>query len=453
MPRDRRYLIGICLTQGCLISSITSFVTSIAAISADLHVTPQVAAIAGSAYGIAFGGLSIYAPTGRKWLGASFILAIGAAVWIIASIALLLSNDISIFVAARFIQGTAAAILAPCLVVVLRDERGPKFFDFMPIWGIVSPVGALIGVVGSAFSIWAGDWRFAQYALSLAMIAATLSIFCGRRIVATPEDAPSLPLHAILFPMLIIALYAALSFGAWDMKQSAILACLLCFGLAVLFCVSESRQVSRKVFGIEVLCPSGHLTATLWLLVSPGILSCFFFVISPFTESQFQTPEKFLAFVLPFGAALIGTSLLAERWDRGQTDSSRLNMAAYVMASAFLLSAWQTQAVERLWVISALGVTCGAAISVVFSVTTKRYFTLVPKNAAEKSGVVCNMAFEIGPAVAVPIYLMAVRGTLYLENGNMYFSFMDVLIFMSTIVIATLPAISLICRLYLKLER
>ncbi|KTQ96361.1 hypothetical protein NS226_08325 [Aureimonas ureilytica] len=63
------------------------------------------------------------------------------------------------------------------------------------------------------------------------------------------------------------------------------------------------------------------------------------------------------------------------------------------------------------------------------------------------------MAFEIGPAVAVPIYLMAVRGTLYLENGNMYFSFMDVLIFMSTIVIATLPAISLICRLYLKLER
>ena len=148
----RRWLAAIVLIVGALMDMIDVTIVNVAlpSIRRDLHASATQLEWVVSGYMLAFAAALIIAGNLGDKFGRKRVFLSGAALFGLASLAAGLSGSGAELIAARVVQGAAAAAMAPQVlatfrVIFGREERGKAFGIYGAMLGFASAIGLVLG--------------------------------------------------------------------------------------------------------------------------------------------------------------------------------------------------------------------------------------------------------------------------------------------------------------------
>ena len=150
----RRWLAAIVMIAGALMDMIDVTIVNVAlpTIRRDLHASATQLEWVVSGYMLAFAAALIIAGNLGDLFGRKKVFLCGVTVFGVASLAAGLSGSGAELIAARVVQGAAAAAMAPQVLATFRaiftgSERGQAFSIYGAMLGFASAVGLLLGGV------------------------------------------------------------------------------------------------------------------------------------------------------------------------------------------------------------------------------------------------------------------------------------------------------------------
>ena len=188
----RRWLGAIVMIVGALMDMIDVTIVNVAlpTIRRDLHASATQLEWVVSGYMLAFAAALIVAGNLGDLFGRKRVFLIGVAVFGVASLAAGLAGSGAELIAARVVQGTAAAAMAPQVLATFRAvfagaERGKAFSIYGAMLGFASAVGLLLGGVLTEANLFGWSWR-AVFFVNIPVAAAAL--IAGLRFVPETRD-------------------------------------------------------------------------------------------------------------------------------------------------------------------------------------------------------------------------------------------------------------------------
>ena len=256
----RRWLAAIVMITGALMDMIDVTIVNVAlpTIRRDLHASATQLEWVVSGYMLAFAAALIIAGNLGDLFGRKKVFLVGVAAFGVASLAAGLSGSGAELIAARVVQGTAAAAMAPQVLATFRaifagPERGKAFSIYGAMLGFASAVGLLLGGVLTDANLFGWSWR-AVFFVNVPVAAG--SLIAGLRFVPETRDAgarrPDVPGAVLLAASLVAIVYALLEgrqFG-WPAWVWALLAAGLA-GLGVLGLLEARRGGRRNGGGVR----------------------------------------------------------------------------------------------------------------------------------------------------------------------------------------------------------
>ena len=177
---------------GALMDMIDVTIVNVAlpTIRGDLHASATQLEWVVSAYMLAFAAALIIAGNLGDLFGRKKVFLCGVAVFGLASLAAGLSGSGAELIAARVVQGTAAAAMAPQVLATFRAvfagaERGKAFSIYGAMLGFASAVGLLLGGVLTEANLFGWSWR-AVFFVNIPVAACAL--IAGLRFVPETRD-------------------------------------------------------------------------------------------------------------------------------------------------------------------------------------------------------------------------------------------------------------------------
>jgi EmrB/QacA subfamily drug resistance transporter len=250
----RRWLAAAVLITGALMDMIDVTIVNVAlpSIRRDLHAGATQLEWVVSGYMLAFAAALIIAGNLGDLLGRKRLFLTGAALFGLASLAAGLAGTGAELIAARVVQGTAAAAMAPQVLATFRtifsgNERGRAFGVYGASLGFASAVGLLLGGVLTEANLFGWGWR-SVFFVNLPVSAAAL--LAGLRFVPETRDhaarRPNLAGAALLTAALVAIVYPLLEGRqlGWPAWVWPLMAAGLA-GLGVLGLL-EARKADRK---------------------------------------------------------------------------------------------------------------------------------------------------------------------------------------------------------------
>src|SRR6266566_1362762 len=194
----RRWLAAIVMITGALMDMIDVTIVNVAlpSIRRDLHASVTQLEWVVSGYMLAFAAALIIAGNLGDKLGRKRVFLSGAALFGLASLAAGLSGSGAELIAARVVQGAAAAAMAPQVLatfraIFARDERGKAFGIYGAMLGFASAVGLVLGGVLTGANLFGWEWRSVFYVnVPVALAALTAVAFSVGSLIAAPVAVP-----------------------------------------------------------------------------------------------------------------------------------------------------------------------------------------------------------------------------------------------------------------------
>ena len=258
-PADypRRWLAAIVMIVGALMDMIDVTIVNVArpTIRRDLHASATQLEWVVSGYMLAFAAALIIAGNLGDLFGRKRVFLSGVAVFGLASLWAGLSGSGAELIAARVVQGAAAAAMAPQVLATFRaifgaEERGKAFGIYGAMLGFASAVGLLLGGVLTEPNLFGWSWR-SVFFVNVPVAAAAL--LAGLRFVPETRDPaarrPDVPGAVLLAGSLVAIVYPLLEGRqlGWPAWTWLLLAAGL-VGLALLG-VLEARRSRRQQSG------------------------------------------------------------------------------------------------------------------------------------------------------------------------------------------------------------
>ena len=188
----RRWLAAIVLIVGALMDMIDVTIVNVAlpSIRRDLHASATQLEWVVSGYMLAFAATLIIAGNLGDKFGRKRLFLSGAALFGLASLAAGLSGSGAELIAARVVQGTAAAAMAPQVlatfrVIFGRAERGKAFGVYGAMLGFASAIGLVLGGLLTGANLFGWEWRSVFYVNVPVAVAALIA---GARFVPETKD-------------------------------------------------------------------------------------------------------------------------------------------------------------------------------------------------------------------------------------------------------------------------
>ena len=247
----RRWLAAVVMMVAALMDMIDGTIVNVAlpTIRRDLGASATQLEWVVSAYMLAFAASLITAGSLGDLLGRKRVFLVGVAVFGAASLAAGLAHTPAELIAARVVQGAAAAAMLPQVLATFRaifsgKERGQAFGLYGAILGFASAIGLLLGGVLTEADLFGWGWRsvfFVNVPVALFSLAAA-----ARLVPETRERSARRPdfLGATLLTAALVAVVYPLLEGrrlGWPAWGWLLLAGGLVI-LAVLGLVEEHRQ-------------------------------------------------------------------------------------------------------------------------------------------------------------------------------------------------------------------
>jgi EmrB/QacA subfamily drug resistance transporter len=219
-PADypRRWLAAIVMIVGALMDMIDVTIVNVAlpTIRRDLHASATQLEWVVSGYMLAFAAALIIAGNLGDLLGRKRLFLSGAALFGLASLAAGLSGTGAELIAARVVQGTAAAAMAPQVLATFRaifsgSERGKAFGVYGAMLGFASAIGLVLGGVLTEANLFGWSWRTVFFVNVPVAVAAVIA---GARFVPETKDPaarrPNVPGAILLAGSLVAIVYPLL---------------------------------------------------------------------------------------------------------------------------------------------------------------------------------------------------------------------------------------------------
>jgi len=188
----RRWLAAIVLIVGALMDMIDVTIVNVAlpSIQRDLHASATQLEWVVSGYMLAFAATLIIAGNLGDKFGRKRVFLAGAALFGLASLAAGLSGSGAELIAARVVQGTAAAAMAPQVLATFRaifgrEERGKAFGVYGAMLGFASAIGLVLGGLLTGANLFGWEWRSVFYVNVPVAVAALIA---GARLVPETKD-------------------------------------------------------------------------------------------------------------------------------------------------------------------------------------------------------------------------------------------------------------------------
>jgi EmrB/QacA subfamily drug resistance transporter len=179
-PKRYLALAAACLCQLMVVLDISVVNIALPHIDGALGFTPSSLSWVVSAYTLALGGLLLLGGRIADVLGLRRTMLGALALFGVVSILGGLAQSPGQLIAARAVQGVAAAVLSPATltVILVTFPEGPGRRRAVAIWGIVATAGGALGLLLSGLLTEYFDWRwvfFVNVPLVLAAVALTLA--------------------------------------------------------------------------------------------------------------------------------------------------------------------------------------------------------------------------------------------------------------------------------------
>ena len=214
----RRWLAAIVLITGALMDMIDVTIVNVAlpTIRHDLRASATQLEWVVSGYMLAFAAVLIIAGNLGDLLGRKRVFLFGVAAFGLASLGAGLAGSGAELITARFVQGAAAAAMAPQVLATFRviftgPERGKAFGIYGAMLGFASAVGLVLGGVLTDANLFGWSWR-SVFFVNIPVSACAL--IAGLRLVPETRDPaarrPDVPGAILLASSLVAIVYPLL---------------------------------------------------------------------------------------------------------------------------------------------------------------------------------------------------------------------------------------------------
>jgi EmrB/QacA subfamily drug resistance transporter len=368
-------------------------------------------------YTLMFAALLLSAGALSDRIGAGRALRAGMLLFVAASAACALAPTLGVLVAARFVQGAAAAIMMPASMALIGhaypDPR--RRARAVGAWAMGGAIASSSGpVVGGLLTL--SSWRLI-FVLNLPV--GVLALVLLARTARSPHHLHPFDRAGQLTAVLAMGglTYGAIEAGAVGFGAPRVVVSFAVAAVALVsFLVAEARGAAPMV------PPDLFRSRTVVVAVVVGFAFVVGYYGLPFVESLFlqqirhlsplTTGVVFLPMML-VGAALTPFSArLAERVGvRTMVSGGLLAMATGLVAIALL------PASAPVWTTAALMVLLGAGGPLVVPPLTGALLNAVPTQRAGVAGGVFNTSRQLGGALAVAVFGALLAGPAGLATG------------------------------------
>ena len=211
----RRWLAAIIMIVGALMDMIDVTIVNVAlpTIRRDLHASATQLEWVVSGYMLAFAAGLIVAGNLGDRLGRKRIFLLGVGFFGLASLCAGLSASGAELIAARVVQGAAAAAMTPQVLATFRaifaaGERGKAFGIYGAMLGFASAVGLVLGGVLTDANLFGWSWRSVFF---INVPVAVCALIAGARVIPETRDPaarrPNLPGAVLLAGSLVAIVY------------------------------------------------------------------------------------------------------------------------------------------------------------------------------------------------------------------------------------------------------
>jgi EmrB/QacA subfamily drug resistance transporter len=310
-------LVLICTAQFVLQLDFSIVNVALPSIQRELHVTPASLQWIITGYALTFGSLLLTGGRIGDLTGRRRLLLTGLLLFGLTSLVAGLATSFVVLVAARFLQGASAALVAPSALAVLTSmyRDGPPRARALGIFQAATAGGATAGIVlGGLLTSYIG-WR--SIFLVNPPIIAVLAVAVPRLL---PRDTGRGGSHldvtgAALVTLSVTSLIYGLSEGedrGFSTPQ-AVVAFLLAALLSYLF-VRVERRAATPMLPFAIFADRARRAALAAMLLMGGVLAGYLYFVSLYLQySQGFTALQAGLALVPATATVMGTSMFLTR--------------------------------------------------------------------------------------------------------------------------------------------
>ena len=416
----RRWLGAIVMIVGALMDMIDVTIVNVAlpTIRRDLHASATQLEWVVSGYMLAFAAALIVAGNLGDLFGRKRVFLIGVAVFGLASLAAGWSGSGAELVAARVVQGTAAAAMAPQVLATFRavfagSERGKAFSIYGAMLGFASAVGLLLGGVLTEANLFGWSWR-AVFFVNIPVAVAAL--IAGLRFVPETRD-PGARRPDVTGAVLLAASLVAIVYPLLEGRQlgwPAWVWVLLAAGVAGLGVLGllEARRTGRADGPAPLLrtglfrVPAFAAGLGVQMAFAAGLQGFFLALALWLQAGEHFSPLKAGLTAVAFSAgSFIGAPVavpLAQRYGRRVLAIGGVLMAAGIAGVSLVASHIGVNG--SAWPVVPGLVVCGAGLALLIIPLVNVVLAAVPVEAAGGASGLFGTAQQLGGAVGVAVF-------------------------------------------------
>lgn len=356
------------------------------------------------AYTLMFASFLLFAGNLSDRIGAGRALGWGIAGFLVASIACAVAPSLGILLAARAVQGTAAAIMLPASMALIREAyRDPRErAHALGIWAVGGAVAGAVGpVLGGALTML--DWRLV-FAVNLPVCVAMLALLRSvRPSVARPTPFDRAGQLAAL-ATLVGLVFGLIEGGALGFGSPPVVAAFVVGAAGLVVFLTVQARSAHPMMPLPLFRPRGMRIA---LLVGFAFMVGNFgtvFVNSLFLQQHLGLSPLVAGVVfLPSVAFSIGGNVvsgtLANRF--GPRVPVVFGLLTMVAGLVLLIL---TAPLDSAWSVALGSILTGAGGSVAMPPVTSVVLASVPSDRAGTASAVFNTFRQVGGAVAIAVF-------------------------------------------------
>jgi MFS family permease len=295
--------------QVTLVFTITLIAVPLPAIGREFGLGHSSLILVSTAYGLSFSGLLLLGGRLADRRGARVVLTVGLAIFVVGSSLAAAAPGFAVLVAARFAQGTGAALIAPAAMAVLRaiiPDEG-EHARALASWGGLSVLGATAGILLSGVVTTWVSWRWMFIlALLIGVVALVLTPRWLPPVAARGRAGLDLPGAVLATAGVTFLSYGLVVTGAHAWSSAAVVVPLVA-GLALLIVFAAAELRSRDpLLPPAFLAGRSRVTALLAIsFCAAGTAVMFLFLALYFQQARGWTPLRTSLAFVPYALSLI----------------------------------------------------------------------------------------------------------------------------------------------------
>jgi EmrB/QacA subfamily drug resistance transporter len=401
-------LLAVC-AQFMIAIDVSIVNVALPSVGAALHLSRADLSWVVNAYSLTFGGLLLLGGRLADLLGRRRMFMAGLTVFSVASLAGGLAPSSAWLLAARAVQGAAAAIIAPATLSIITATfaEGPSRNRALGIWGAVSGLGGAAGVLLGGILTSGLGWRwvlFVNVPIGLAALAAAPRLLIADRPEASGGsfDLAGAVTGTAGLSLLVYAAAEAASAG-WGSAQT-LLGLTGAAALLAILVVVESRQ-PQPLLPLSLLRIASVRAANLVRLLNSAYLYAMFYLVSLYLQQILgQSPVEAGLSYLPLALTIFAAARLSSRLIAATGTRPPL-IAGLLLSAAGLLWFSRAPAHGGSFAASVLGPSLVTAVGIgltLVPVTVAAMAGTDPRQSGVASGLI-NTSQQVGGALGLAV--------------------------------------------------